>query len=93
MVRHVLRTAGLVVLVIDAVAAGAAFGQEPRHQLTVHLVQANNDSSYSFVRAKFEPGEVTDPWAVRFFDPRGGEVPYFVWDSVTWKAAREGRAD
>jgi hypothetical protein len=61
--------------------------------LKVHLAQANNDSLYAFVRAKFRPGEVTDPWAVRFFDEKGTEVPYFVWDSVTWKVAKEGRED
>jgi hypothetical protein len=69
------------------------FAQEPRRELIVHLVQANNNSGYAFVRAKFEPGEVIDPWSVRFFDQRGREVPYFVWDSVTWKVAREGQAD
>src|SRR5215471_6482861 len=62
-------------------------------ELKVHLVQANNNSPYAFVRAKFQPGEVADPWAVRFFDARGKEVPFFVWDSITWKVAREGRAD
>jgi hypothetical protein len=61
--------------------------------LAVHLAQANNQSPYAFVRAKFEPGEVSDPWAVRFFDEKGAEVPYFVWDSVTWEVAREGRPD
>jgi hypothetical protein len=30
---------------------------------------------------------------VRFFDGQGVEDPYFVWDSVTWQVAREGRAD
>jgi len=62
-------------------------------ELKVHLAQANNQSPYAFVRAKFEPGELADPWAVRFFDERGAEVPYFVWDSVSWRVAREGRAD
>jgi hypothetical protein len=81
------------VLIFVTLAAGPGFGQEPHRQLTVHLAQANNDSPYAFVRARFEPGEVTDPWAVRFFDQRGKEVPYFVWDWVTWKVAREGRAD
>jgi hypothetical protein len=61
--------------------------------LQIHLAQANNDSPYSFVRAKFEPGEVANPWAVRFFDEAGKEVPYFVWDSVSWRVAREGRED
>src|SRR5262245_3167650 len=70
-----------------------AFRQKPRNELTVHLAQASNNSPYAFVRARFEPGEVVDPWAVRFFDPRGKEVPYFVWDSATWKVAREGRED
>src|SRR6201996_8825072 len=61
--------------------------------LSVHVAQANNDSPYAFVRAKFEPGEVTDPWAVRFYDEGGQEIPYFVWDSVSWHVAREGRED
>src|SRR6516164_10596838 len=66
---------------------------QTNRELKVHMAQANNDSPYSFVRAKFNPGEVADPWAVRFFDEKNAEVPYFVWDSVTWKVAREGRAD
>src|SRR5438477_12696746 len=61
--------------------------------LRVHLAQANNRSPYTFVRAKFEPGEVNDPWAVHFYDDEGKEIPYFVWDSVIWQVAREGRAD
>ena len=66
---------------------------QKQDELTVHIAQANNNSPYTFVRAKFEPGEVSDPWAVRFFDGKGVEVDYFVWDFVTWKVAREGRAD
>jgi hypothetical protein len=62
-------------------------------ELKVHVAQANNDSPYVFVRAKFQPGEVADPWAVRFFDAKGAAVPYFVWDVVTWRVAREGRDD
>src|SRR5262249_27399104 len=27
------------------------------------------------------------------FDDKGKEVPYFVWDSITWRVARLGRAD
>jgi hypothetical protein len=61
--------------------------------LKVHLVQANNNSPYSFVRAKFKPGEMVDPWAVRLFDDTGAEVPYFLWDSVTWRVAREGKGE
>jgi hypothetical protein len=61
--------------------------------LKVHLAQANNDSPYAFVRAKFQPGEVANPWAVRFFDQKGAEIPYFVWDSVTWRVAQKGRVD
>jgi len=64
-----------------------------QRELRVHLAQANNDSPYAFVRAKFEPGELSDPWAVRFFDDKGSEIPYFVWDAVTWGVARKGRAD
>jgi hypothetical protein len=66
---------------------------EERRALKVHLAQANNDSPYAFVRAKFKPGEVADPWAVRFFDDKGKEVPYFVWDAISWRVAQEGRAD
>ena len=69
------------------VTDGRAQGEAREDALTVHLCQANNDSPYAFVRAKFEPGEVTDPWAVRFLDEGGREVPYFVWDFATWKVA------
>ena len=69
-----------------------ATAQEKR-ELKVHLAQANNNSPYAFVRAKFQPGEVADPWVVRFFDEKGTEIPYFVWDSVTWRVAQAGRAD
>src|SRR5262249_30037748 len=62
-------------------------------ELPVHLAQAKNDSPYAFVRAKVNPGEVVDPWAVRFFDDKGKEVRYFVWDSISWRVAREGRPD
>jgi hypothetical protein len=72
---------------------GRAEAGEPPVELRVHLAQANNDSPYAFVRAKFNPGEIMDPWAVRFFDNAGKEVPFFVWDSITWKVAREGRSD
>jgi hypothetical protein len=82
----------LVAALLLATAAPAS-GPAPRGELTVHLAQANNSSPYAFVRAKFAPGEVADPWAVRFFDLRGQEVPYFVWDSITWQVAREGRQD
>ncbi|MGB2824374.1 MAG: hypothetical protein WBF17_25590 [Phycisphaerae bacterium] len=89
--------AGIIVLVM--VVAGAVGAQARQaapagsRELTVHVCQANNESPYAFVRAKFEPGEVSDPWAVRFLDGDGREVPYFVWDSVTWQVAREGRPD
>ena len=73
-------------------SAGSASAASPR-ELKVHLAQANNDSPYAFVRAKFKPGELADPWAVRFFDDRGKEIPYFVWDAITWRVAREGRLD
>jgi hypothetical protein len=82
-------------MVVATIALGMcvnARAGEPR-ELKVHLAQANNNSPYAFVRAKFEPGELADPWAVRFFDDKGAEVPYFVWDSITWQVAREGRAD
>lgn len=45
-------------------ACGWARGEATR-ELTVHLAQANNDSPYAFVRAKFEPGEVAEGVQVR----------------------------
>jgi hypothetical protein len=71
---------------------GRANGEGGR-ELQVHLVQANNDSPYAFVRATFKPGEVVDPWAVRFFGDKGAEVPYFVWDWISWQEARKGKAE
>ena len=64
--------------------------QEPSKELRVHLVQGSGRSSYTFVRAKFLPGEVEDPWAVQFLDDQGRKVAHFVWDSLTWQEAREG---
>src|SRR5262245_39069522 len=64
--------------------------QEPSKDLRIHLVSGSRQSSYTFVRAKFLPGEVEDPWAVRFLDDQSREVPHFVWDSLTWQEAREG---
>ncbi len=86
------KTFWMIVATCSFAIPASASAEEPR-ELKVHLAQANNNSPYAFVRAKFNPGEVADPWAVRFFDARGKEVPYFVWDSITWQAAREGRAD
>jgi hypothetical protein len=34
---------------------------ERNRELRVHLAQANNHSPYAFVRARFEPRELTDP--------------------------------
>src|SRR5262249_60023124 len=87
-----LTTACGIVLAACALAIPARAGAEGTRELKVHLAQANNDSPYAFVRAKFNPGEVADPWAVRFFDDKGKEIPYFVWDAITWRVAREGRA-
>ncbi len=80
-----------IVLVSSLFPAGFAWAA-PR-ELKVHLAQSNNDSPYALVRAKFEPKELSDPWAVRFFDGEGHEVSYFVWDAITWREAREGRRD
>jgi hypothetical protein len=88
-----LSNAYWMLLAACAVAVPGRANAEGTHELKAHLAQANNNSPYAFVRAKFEPGEVADPWAVRFFDDKVAEVPYFVWDSVTWQVAREGRAD
>ena len=49
-----IRLAGVVLL--GALVAGSVFGQAPPRELTVHLAQANNNSLYALVRAKFEPG-------------------------------------
>ena len=86
------RTPWWITAAIFLVACACGRGAEIR-ELKVHLAQANNESGYAFVRAKFLPGEITDPWAVRFLDGHGAEVPHFVWDSVTWRVAREGRED
>ncbi len=91
--RSLFNRVGWVILVICALAYPRETNAEVNRELKVHLVQANNQSPYAFVRAKFEPGELSDPWALRFFDDQGVEVPYFVWDSITWQVAREGRAD
>jgi hypothetical protein len=83
----------LIVLAACALGTPEPARAEAPRELKVHLAQANNNSPYAFVRAKFKPGEVADPWAVRFVDDNGKEVPYFVWDSITWQVAREGRSD
>jgi hypothetical protein len=82
-----------IMLAVCALGIPDRAGGEETRELKVHLAQANNNSPYAFVRAKFNSGEVSDPWAVRFFDDKGKEVPYLVWDSITWRVAREGRAD
>src|SRR5579871_1112438 len=82
-----------IVLTAWVLGASGWAGAAETRALEVHLAQASNDSPYAFVRAKFEPGEVTDPWAVRFFDNKDTEIPYFVWDTITWRVAHEGRAD
>ncbi len=86
------RIAVIALLVVVSSIVCAETPAAPR-ELKVHLAQANNQSPYAFVRAKFDPGELNDPWAVRFVDDQGKEVPYFVWDSMTWGDAREGRKD
>jgi hypothetical protein len=82
-----------ILLVACALATPGWANAGQRLELKVHVAQASNNSPYVFVRAKFKPGEVKDPWAVRFFDSKGAEVSYFVWDAVSWRVAREGRAD
>jgi hypothetical protein len=82
-----------VLLIVGALFIPGTASAQGNPELKVHLAQANNDSPYAFVRAKFKPGEVTDPWAVRFFDDQGKEIPYFVWDSMTWHVAQEGKAE
>ena len=77
-----------ILLMIGTLAGPEGASAKGNRELNMHLAQANNQSPYAFVRAKFEPGELADPWAVRFFDERGTEVPYFVWDSVTWQVER-----
>jgi hypothetical protein len=88
-----LNLAGRVLLVSCLAGLPARADADSKRELKVHLVAANNSSPYVFVRAKFEPGEVADPWAVRFFDEKGAEISFFVWDSITWQAAQKGRAD
>ena len=74
-------------------SAVAGATEHPSRELRAHLASSSSRSPYTFVRAQFEPGETTDPWAVRFFDDDGTEIPYFVWDSVTWQVASAGRDD
>jgi hypothetical protein len=88
-----LKPATLVIALLWIAAPTRAQDGGPVRTLAVHIVQASGQSNYAFVRANFRPGEVDDPWTVRFFDPRGNEVPYHVWDAVDWQTAREGRAD
>jgi hypothetical protein len=83
---HILATAIML-------ASPTLVGAQGQRELKVHLVQANNDSPYTLVRAKFEPGEVADPWGVRFVDDKDADIPYFVWDSVTWRVAQDGRPE
>ncbi|MBM4020397.1 MAG: hypothetical protein FJ288_19110, partial [Planctomycetes bacterium] len=88
-------------LAVAGLSAGAAQAAETRTDrapgdrrlLNVHACQANNRSPYLLVRAKFRPGEVADARAVKFFAPDGTEVAHSVWDSVTWRVARDGRPD
>jgi hypothetical protein len=82
-----------IILAAWSLGTTAQAADDGTRELKVHVAQANNDSPYAFVRAKFNPGEVTNPWAVRFFDDKGKEIPYFVWDSISWRVAQEGRAD
>jgi hypothetical protein len=84
---------GRIILAVCAFAPACRTDAAVARELKVHLAQANNTSPYAFVRARFEPGEVADPWAVRFVDDQGVDIPFFVWDAVTWRVAREGRAD
>jgi hypothetical protein len=88
-----LRKSRWILVAACAIGIPGWANAEANPALMVHLVQANNNSPYAFVRAKFKPGEVADPWAVRFFDEKDAEIPYFVWDSVTWRTAQQGRAD
>lgn len=83
----------LAVVLVGWLASPATAAEPALRELRVHLVQANVDAPYAFVRAKFEPGEATDPWAVRFVDAAGTDIPYFVWDSMTWDEANDGRPD
>jgi hypothetical protein len=82
-----------LIALVWMVTPTAAQDGGPMHTLPVHVVQANAQSNYTFVRANFRPGEVADPWAVRFFDVKGKEIAYHVWDAVDWQTAQEGRAD
>jgi len=87
------RAIACIVLAALAIPLPGWCATQPIAELKVHVAQANNVAGYAFVRARFEPGELSDPWAVRFFDARGGEIPYFVWDAQDWATARDGRPD
>lgn len=83
----------LVLLAVNWLWTSVAYADANPRELRVHLAQANNESPYAFVRAKFQPNELADPWAVQFLDEQGSEIPYFVWDSMTWRSALQGRAE
>jgi hypothetical protein len=64
-----MRFANACWIVLASWAAGIPgwASAEATRELTVNVAQANNNSPYAFVRVKFLPGEVPDPWSVRFF--------------------------
>jgi prepilin-type N-terminal cleavage/methylation domain-containing protein len=82
-----------VLMAVMPFSGAVAARSQPVAELKVHLAQANHRAAYAFVRARFEPGELSDPWAVRFLDPKGSEIPYFVWDCADWRTAQEGRRE
>ena len=88
-----LKPVTLVIALYCMAAPACAQEGDPVRILPVHVVQANAQSNYIFVRANFRPGEIEDPWAARFFNAKGNELAYHVWDSVDWQTASEGRAD
>jgi hypothetical protein len=87
------RAACSFVFALSLLPGVARATEEPSRTLRVHLAAAGSRSPFNLVRARFEPGETNDPWAVRFFKDDGTEIPYFVWDSVTWQVAGAGRDD
>lgn len=87
------RRCWMIAVSLLSLLAPLARAVEPVRTLPIHVVQASGQSNYTFLRANFRPGEIEDPWSVRFFDPKGQEIEYFVWDAVDWQTAREGRSD
>jgi hypothetical protein len=56
----------------------------PRQTIRVDLPRNHERCDYHVLQINFKPGEIEDPWHVRFTD-KGSDVPFFVWDDTRWR--------